>query len=341
MIRRRVLVVLAVFALLVPCFAQRRGSQPPIGPSNNTTRTCDVNVRVSLPNERPADKGVEVSLVSSQGGIVQQSFTDDMGSVIFRGITSGHYRLHISGIDIETVDLPVFEINQMETVHYEYAHITPKNTDNSGAGGGGMISAAELNIPDKARKEFDRGVEAMHKSENDKALDHFQKATVIYPQYSQAYNNIGVIEVKAGQTAQARQAFETAVSLNPKFASPYLNLARMSLADKQYKDADGFVTKALTAEPNRVDGVALAAETKLLLGDEQAAYAFARKVHGMGDHKGYSAVHLICAHVLEEKGDTQQAMAEYNLFLAESPDSPTAPKVRDEIARLGARAAAK
>jgi tetratricopeptide (TPR) repeat protein len=279
--------------------------------------------------------------MSPHGGIVQQSFTDDIGAASFRGISAGRYRLRISGLNVESTELSTFEINSLETVHYEYVHVTPKDNGSNAGGSGGMVSAAELNIPDKARKEFDHGVESMQKSENDKALDHFEKATAIYPQYALAYNNIGVLHVKAGEMPQARQAFETAVSVDPKLAAAYLNLARMSLNDKNYKEADQFITRALTVEPNRVEAMALAAQCKMMLGDLDSAYAFAKKVHSQGDHKAFSAVHLVAAHVLEQRHEYEQAMAEYKLFLNESPDSPTAPRVRDAIARLGEVGAAK
>lgn len=334
MIRRRVLLVCLVFGLLLPSFAQRRGGSTTTLPSS-PARTLDVNIRVSYPNDHPADKGIEVTLVAAQGGIVQQSFTDDMGAVTFHGVPPGQYRIRLAGIDVETTEAGNFELTKFESSHYEYVHVTPKADKSQAAGAAGMVSAAELNIPEKAKKEFDRGLESMQKSDDKKALEHFEKATSIYPQYSQAYNNIGVIEVKAGQTAEARQAFETAVSLNPKSASSYLNLARMSMTEQKYPEADQFISKALTAEPNRVDAVALAAQTKLMLGDSDAAYAYARKVHSMGDHKNYAVVHLICARVLQQRNEPAQALTEYKQFLEESPNSPSAPQVRDAIAHLG------
>jgi len=333
MTRQRLLVLTAVFGLLLPSFAQRRTT----GPGTNSARTTDVTIRVTYPNDRPAEKGIEVSILASNGGIIQQAFTDDIGAAAFRGLNAGRYRVRISGINVETTDAATFEVNPLETVHYEYVHVTPKGGDQAASNnkGGGMISAAELNIPEKARKEFDRGAEAMQKSEDQKALEHFEKATAIYPQYAMAYNNIGVIQIKTGHKAEARQAFETSTSLNPKSASALVNLAKMSMNDEKYPEADQFIAKAMTAEPNRMDVMAIAAQTKWMTGDLDAAYAMARKVHGAGEHKGFSVVHLICASILEQKHQPDGAKAEYKLFLAESPDSPSAPKVRNALARLG------
>lgn len=340
MIRRRLGLICVVFGLLLPIFAQRRGST---GGSTSTARTVELTVRVTWPNDRPADRGLDVSLIAPGGGTVQQSFTDDMGSAAFHGITPGIYRVRVSGVNVDTAEVGQFEVSGLEPSQYEYVHVTPKddNTNGTASGGGGMVSAADLNIPDKAKKEFAKGLEAMKKpGEEKQALEHFEKATVIYPQYSNAYNNIGYLEIKTGQKVQARQAFETAVSLNPKSATGYLNLARMSLEDKDYPDADKDITKALTAEPNRIDAVALAAQTKLLMGDMDAAYAYAHKVHDMGDHKQFALVHLICARVLEQRHEGEQAMEQYKTFLAESPNSPSAAQVRDAVARLGGTTAA-
>jgi predicted Zn-dependent protease len=337
MIRRRLSLICVVFGLLLPIFAQRRGSTG----GSNTPRTTEVTVRVTFPNDHPADRGLDVSLVAPGGGTVQQAFTDDMGSAAFHGITPGIYRVRVSGVDVETAEVGQFEVTGLEPSQYEYVHIKPKD-DNTNAGvGGGMISAADLNIPEKAKKEFDKGLECLKKpGEEQQALEHFEKATVIYPQYSNAYNNIGFLEIKSGNRVQARQAFETAVSLNPKSATGYLNLARMSLEEKNYAEADKSVSKALSAEPNRVDAVALAAQTKLMEGDLDGAYAYAHKVHDMGDHKQYAMVHLICARVMEQRHEPEKAMEEYKTFLTESPNSPSAPQVREAVARLGGTVAA-
>ena len=51
-----------------------------------------------------------------------------------------------------------------------------------------------------------------------------KKAIAIKPDYSDAYNNLGVSYNKLGQLEQAIKAFEQALSISPEFPDPYNNL---------------------------------------------------------------------------------------------------------------------
>jgi tetratricopeptide (TPR) repeat protein len=331
MIRR--LAIIGVILISIGAMAQLRTP----GPGQAIQRTINLKVRVLLPNDRPAGRALAVSVMKTQGSVVAQSFTDDNGNIDFHNMGAGIYKLRVEGNEVETTDSNPFELSSLENTHYEYLHVQPKADDKNNQSGnstGGMVSAADLNIPDKARKEFEKGAAALQNNEPNSALEHFQKATRAYPPYADAYNNIGVVEMKLGHPAEARQAFETAVNVNPKAAGGYVNLARMDLGAKEYTRADELLTKALTLEPNRLDAIVLDAQTKLLLHDPDAVIALAKKAHAVPDHKQFAAVHLICGRAYEQKQQADEAIAEYQLFLTESPQSPTAPKVREDIARL-------
>jgi hypothetical protein len=68
-----------------------------------------------------------------------------------------------------------------------------------GENGGGVrssassIAAAELNVPKKAAKEFERGSGEMAEQNWDKGIQHLAKATEIYPQYASAYNDLACV----------------------------------------------------------------------------------------------------------------------------------------------------
>ena len=56
------------------------------------------------------------------------------------------------------------------------------------------------------------------------AADYFEKATVLYPQYDEAFNYLGMMYAHLDQPEKSRAAFETAVKLNDKNASADRNL---------------------------------------------------------------------------------------------------------------------
>jgi tetratricopeptide (TPR) repeat protein len=314
-------ILLLLLCLTAPVLGQSRGSTA----GQNSRSSADLTVRVAFENDRPVTKGVRVSLMSLHGGVVQDAFTNDVGAATFRGVSPGQYRVRVSGIDIETLDGDLFEIRNGEGSHPEWIRVKAKPGTETGAGAAGMVSAAELNIPDKARNELNKGFDALNKNEDDKAAAHFEKATEIYPQYAAAYDALGVAQIRLQNQAAARRSFETAASLNPKAASPNLNLARMAYQAGDYTEADRLMTKALNLEPTKADVLMLAAQTKLMLNLFDDAFALASKVNASPEHKNFPAAHLVCATVLERKRRPEEAVSEYKLFLDAAPQSPTAP----------------
>jgi len=77
-------------------------------------------------------------------------------------------------------------------------------------------------------------------------------------------------------------------------------------------------------------------EQQLLSGEYDKAIATARKVHSM-PHEHLAQVHLICGDALQHQGKNAEALAEYELYLKEYPDSPQVAQVRAAMAQLQAR----
>ena len=88
------------------------------------------------------------------------------------------------------------QINQNDRFKPVYVQVHPTSdsdsNSNSKPGNRAMTSASELKIPPAARKWFEKGLEAFQKKDYRKAADLFQKATVTYPEYDAAYDNLGV-----------------------------------------------------------------------------------------------------------------------------------------------------
>jgi len=129
--------------------------------------------------------------------------------------------------------------------------VKPKQTNVASATPDGPVSmsVAEMNIPDNARKEMEKGMEYFDKNQYKDADKHFQKAVEIYPKYARAWNNIGVIKAKGGDRAGAMDAWKKAIDVDDKFGAAYFNLARVSIANKQPAEAQALIEKGLVVNP--------------------------------------------------------------------------------------------
>jgi len=60
-----------------------------------------------------------------------------------------------------------------------------------------------------------------------KAIEQYQQALSIKPDYAEAYNNLGYALEQTGQIAEARAEYEEALRISPDCAPARNNLARL------------------------------------------------------------------------------------------------------------------
>lgn len=78
--------------------------------------------------------------------------------------------------------------------------------------------------PRDAQMRFLRGVMLAESHRTDEAVTVFRSLTEDFPELPEPYNNLAVIYAERGQYDQARDALETAVRNNPRYATAQENL---------------------------------------------------------------------------------------------------------------------
>jgi len=318
---------LAAFAasllLFIPVEVQRADAQLDSSPG-------ELQVTVVYANEQRLTVPVRVQLVDLVHMVtVEERYTNSVGEIIFHSVIPGNYSVHVTGIGILETSEHI-EVQAHKTTH-SVIHVRP--TERAEAGKGGTVSLADLNIPEKARKEFDNGAEAMDRGDLAGAVKHFEKAAKIYPNYSSAFNNLGVIAAQQKHFETARTYFEKAVSLNDQLPDAYLNLSKLDLNQKKFQEAKQPLMKLLALEPNNLEALLMMADCELMTGQNESAIAYARKIHEL-PHEKFAASHLVAARALEANHHSDQAIEEYRIFLQESPDSELAQGAREALSRL-------
>lgn len=288
--------------------------------------SAEIRVRVSREDGRPPSDQCRVELLTSSGIPFRESSSDDSGNVLFPSVPDGSYRLRLSGSTIVDLTTEEFTVDHGRSV-LETVTVHSRTSPDSASAPEQMVAVVDLNVPEGAKKEFDHGVAALQKNDWLEAKNRFQKATELHPQYASAFNNLGFALMNLGQRNQGRQAFERAVSLNGHFANAYLNLGKVSIAEGNYPEAESFLSKAAGLNPLNPAGLLLLASVDLQLGKYDECIANARRAHGL-PHESHAIAHIFAARAFEAKHSPSEAMAEYKLFLEESPDSPSASKVR-------------
>ncbi len=310
-----------------------RGGAGSPGSIGRATQTIDLIVHVVLPNDQPAGENIGVELQAAMGSIIGEQFTDFRGEVAFHGIPSGSYVVNVRGGDVKDTSSGQISIDPYDTMHTEYIHVQRVEDANAVKSTQGSISAAELKIPEKARKEFGKGNELVAKGDLKKGQEHYEKAISIYPRYPMAYNNLGVVYMKSGDKIHAREAWNKALDADPDLATANANVARLDVVEQDFSGAIPLLDRALAIQPTNGDDLLLMCEAQLLAGHPDQALLYARKVHAI-DQQKYAMAHIIAGRALEAQNRPDLARVEYEVLLKEAPSAPEAGEARKSIARL-------
>jgi tetratricopeptide (TPR) repeat protein len=296
----------------------------------------NVRVHVEYPDNHAAGMHLRVQLMSGSGSTpVAENFTTDQGTAEFTRVPVGDYHVVVSGEGIATVDSGPFEVDRRKLSQSLFVTVHSSNESDSKhvAAGSPSVAAVDLNVPDAARREFDKATKAIADQDWTKALELLNRAIAVYPQYAPAYNNLGVVYGHMNDGAHEREALEKAITLNDHFAPAYVNFAKLCLKERNPGQAEYLLESASRLEPGNAETMTLLAEAQLLNKNYDAAIASARSAHAL-PHRNLAVVHYIAARALEHENRLPDALAQLQIFLTEEPQGARADHVREEISQI-------
>ena len=116
---------------------------------------------------------------------------------------------------------------------------------------GATLSAAPYQAPKDARKAYENGIEAERKGRLADARQYFEKAVEIYPKYTSAWFQLGAVLRNLAQTEPARDAFSHATAIDSKFLPPYLSLAAMAFEAQEWTQVLNLTNHVMDLDPLR------------------------------------------------------------------------------------------
>jgi hypothetical protein len=116
---------------------------------------------------------------------------------------------------------------------------------------GATLSAAPYQAPKDARKAYESGIEAKRKGRLPDARQYFEKAVEIYPKYTSAWFQLGGVLRNLEQKEPARDAFSHATAIDSKFLPPYLSLAAMAFEAQEWTQVLNLTNHVMDLDPLR------------------------------------------------------------------------------------------
>ena len=153
------------------------------------------------------------------------------------------------------------------------------------------------------------------------AVQHYERALQLKPDYAQAHNNLGLELAAQGKREEAWRHFEQALQLKPDYADAHHNLGFALFTRGKVSEAIPYFERALQLNPGDAEthehlGLAYGRAGRIA----EAEREFRRAL----ELKPEARMHLNLGHALLQQGKPQAAAAEYEAAVRLSPDLPMA-----------------
>ncbi len=205
---------------------------------------------------------------------------------------------------------------------------------------GSTISVTTAMAPKHAQKEYAKGIELAGKGKFDDAEKYLSEATDNYPKYAIAWYALGQIQQQKGNAQDARKSFESAISADNRYVSPYDRLALLSAQGLKWEEAAGFSKHAIDLNPVEFPSAfwynALANYNLKRLDEAEKS---AKQLLQLDAGHKYAQADTLLARISLEKGDLSQAAVHMRAYLAAAPNAQDAASIREALAKIDQKTA--
>ncbi len=200
-------------------------------------------------------------------------------------------------------------------------------------------SAAPDGPPKEALTAFNKAEEAVKAKRTDEAIRDYERAVALFPGYAEAWYGLGRLRVEHEPDA-ARKALESAIQADPKFVDPYLALAALERAARNWKEVVRVTDLLLLL--NSVDypqAWLLNAVGNYGNGNMEVAERSAREAEQLDIQRKFPETLQVLGVVLARRNDFAGAAASFREYLRVVPSGANADSVRTMMAEAEKRAA--
>ena len=150
------------------------------------------------------------------------------------------------------------------------------------------------------------------------AMEHYQKAIQIDPNYAEAQNNLGAALAAEGQFDEAIENYHKAIQIRPDFAYALNNLGMALAARGQFDDAIKNYRKAIQISPNFADALGNLGAALTVKGRSDEALGYYRQALAIDPNSAGAQNNL--GILLAKQGRTAEAIEYYQKAIELNPN---------------------
>src|SRR6266568_5878597 len=283
---------------------------------------------------RPASQ-VAVKLKSHAAGIFRSVLTDLEGHFEVRSLPPSTYEI--------VVDEPGYEPAQASTQLDGSSsplvlYLNPPNPAQSQRNSY-TVSARELKIPDKARKEYIKGLRSMGQNDLAGSVSHFTKAAQAFPDYYEAFYHIGVVETRRDRLEEALPAFQKAIDLSGgSYAWAEFGIGYLLYVEGKTEEAVTTLRRGLEADGNSPEGYTILGMVLLRLDRPDEAEKCAREA--LLRNPNFAQAYLVLSDAYGRRREYRAQLQGLDSYLKLEPngaENKRVRQVREGVLRIVAR----
>jgi len=200
---------------------------------------------------------------------------------------------------------------------------------------GAAVTAAQLAVPAKARRDLEKAQDALHKKKLSDATRLIQRALVAWPHYAEALLLRAVMERQANSPQLAAADAEQAVGCDPNYPVAYFVLGSVYNDLDRSDDAVRTLDHGIAIGPTYWQGYYEMSRALLRKGDFQAALRQAEHSSSLAP-KEFATLHLVKGYAYLGMNNSSAARMELETYVKMKPNAETAARAKAVLAQIPA-----
>jgi len=195
------------------------------------------------------------------------------------------------------------------------------------------VSTIELEVPDKAYKDFEDACSAVTYKNWPKAEEHLEKAVQTYPKYVAAWVLLGQVQRDQQKLEAAAKSCQQALAVDSRYLLPYLCLADLAARSSEWDRVATLTDQVLAQHPVKSPGAYYynsLANLNLHQLPEAEKSGLRAAEEGMIEQKQQS--HWLLAKIYEQEGNRALEANQLHEYLKLKPQ-PSQAKLAREVLR--------
>jgi Flp pilus assembly protein TadD len=315
-------------ALLLGAFAS---AQTPPRQPRDKAQPCVIEGTIKLGGGDKIVSTPFVQLYNENDDLLQETFTDADGRFQMTNIYTGKYRLVIKLRGYAEAQETVEFIGRGGNTRRVMIELKPEINPNVIATAT-TVSMAQLQIPEKADKEYRKGKEKLKEQKFADAIKYFRKAVEAYPAFCEARSDLGLAYRLAGDPVSAEKEYRECLRQDDSYMFARLNLADLYAATNRPDEAVQLLEATILLHPKEGEPHVALGKLHVEAGRFDQAESECRKAVDLNDAS--PDTYLLLAKIYLQRQQIPELVQALEDYLQQAPDGPYAAQVRDALAKF-------